>query len=148
MHMRNNAGQTLEDFRAPVKIKLALLWASLMFLYIYNDYFSLYTPGKIDDIAAGRIGSLGEATEPVMVGVSMLLAVPTLMIFLSVALAPPVSRRLNIMLGLAYTAIEALTLFGSRPFYQIVVALEIALTVLIVWCAWRWPKTGPIEIAE
>ena len=110
--MRNNAGRTLEDFRAPVKIKLALLWASLMFLYICNDYFSLYTPGKIDDIAAGRIGSLGEATEPVMVGVSMLLAVPALMIFLSVALAPPASRWLNIVLGLAYTAIEALTLRG------------------------------------
>jgi DNA-binding CsgD family transcriptional regulator len=31
---------------------LALLWVSLMFLYIYNDYFSLYTPGTIADMTA------------------------------------------------------------------------------------------------
>ena len=38
----------LQEFPVPVNIKLALLWASLMFLYIYNDYFSMYLPGVIE----------------------------------------------------------------------------------------------------
>ncbi len=143
--MSTDAKTKLEDFRAPTSIKLALLWASLMFLYIYNDYFSMYLPGTVDDMAAGRLGPLGAATEGVLVGVAIMLAIPALMIFLSAALRPWASRWLNVVVGLAYTGIEAVTLLGAPLFYQIVVVLEIALTVLIVWNALRWPKSAPAE---
>ena len=133
--------RSLEDLKAPVNLKLALMWTSLMFLYIYNDYFSLYLPRTIERISAGQMGPLGPATAPVLVGVSMMLAIPALMISLSV-LAPPIaSRWLNVLMGLAYTAIEVLTFNGPALFYKIVVGLEIVLTALIVWCALRWPKT-------
>ena len=134
------ARKQLETFRLPTNLKLALLWASLMSLYIYNDYFSMYLPGTIENMKAGRIGPLGEATDGVFVGVSMLLAIPALMIVLSGVLPPAINRTLNIMFGLAYTAVEALTFVGSRPFYQIVVAFEIAVTLTIVWSALRWPR--------
>jgi hypothetical protein len=51
-----------------------------------------------------------------------------------------VSRGINVALGLAYTAIEAMTLFGSPLFYKVVVIAEIMLTALIVWYALRWPR--------
>jgi hypothetical protein len=140
--MNKPHGRTLERFRAPTSLKLSLLWASLMSLYIYNDYFSLYLPGTIEDMSAGRLGPLGEATDTVLVSVAVILAIPALMIFLSTALAPVFSRWMNVLLGLAYTGIEILTFSGSRPFYQIVVALEIAVTLAIVVYALRWPKTG------
>jgi len=130
----------LENFKAPTSIKLSLLWASLMFLYIYNDYFSLYVPGTIAHMEAGRIGPLGPATESVLVGVAIMLALPSLMIVLSATLWPQVSRWLNIVLGVAYTGIEALTMIGSPLFYKIVVGFEIVLTLLIVWYALRWPR--------
>ena len=130
--------RTLETFRAPVSVKLALLWASLMFLYIYNDYFSMWLPGYIEKMSAGQIGIP-------LLAASILLAIPALMIFLSVALPPTISRWLNVLLGLAYTVIEALTFLGSSLFYQIVVGLEIAVTALIVLYALRWPKQVVIE---
>ena len=37
----------LEEYRAPTKVKLAALWASTMFCYVYGDYFGLYLPGKL-----------------------------------------------------------------------------------------------------
>ncbi len=92
-------------------------------------------------MAAGRLGPLGQASAGVLAGVSMMLAVPSLMISLSVSLPALISRWLNVALGLAYTAIEALTLPDSALFYRIVVVLEIVLTVLIVWYAVRWPRT-------
>jgi hypothetical protein len=92
--------RVLEDFRPPTKIRLALLWASLMFLYIYNDYFIMFTPGTIADMSAGRMGLLGKATDALMLGVSVFLAIPALMIFLSAALPPVMSRWLNVLLGL------------------------------------------------
>ena len=35
----------LHDPPVPVRAKLAAAWTSLMFLYIYLDYFALYKPG-------------------------------------------------------------------------------------------------------
>jgi len=130
----------LHRFRAPTGITLALAWASLMFLYIYNDYFSMYLPGVITNMSSGRMGPLGPATPRVLVGVSILLAIPALMILLSVALPAPASRSLNIVFGVTYTIVEVLTFLGPELFYRIVVALEIALTLFIVWCALRWPR--------
>ena len=137
--MREVRGE-LEDLKTPTGVKLALLWASVMFLYIYNDYFSLYTPGTVDGMAKGSLGPLGHATDSVLVGLAVMLAVPSLMIFLSAGLVPQVSRWLNVGLGLVYTAIEVLTLFGSPLFYEIVVIVEIVLTATIVAYALRWPR--------
>ena len=138
--MTNNVHGKLEDFKTPTNIKLALLWASVMFLYIYNDYFSMYTPGTIDSMAKGSLGPMGPASDAVLVGLALMLAVPSLMIFLSAGLAPWLSRALNIAFGIVYTAIEILTLFGSPLFYKVVVAAEIILTALIVVYAVRWPR--------
>jgi hypothetical protein len=135
----------LERFRAPNSVLLALAWASLMFLYIYNDYFSLYVPGTIDEMTAGRMGPLGPATPGVLVGVSTLLAIPSLMILLSVALPTTASRWLNLGFAVAYTVVEVLTLPGSPLFFQLVVVLEIALTSFIAWRALRWPKEAPAD---
>ncbi len=130
----------LEDVQVPVKIKLSLLWAALMGLYIYNDYFVLYLPGTIDGMSAGQMGPMGPATDLVLVGMSMMLAVPALMIFLSAVLPPPVNRWLNVVLGAVYTVLQALTMIGAAPFYQIVVVLEIMITLSIIWIALRWPR--------
>jgi hypothetical protein len=137
--------QMLETTQMPVRIKLSLLWASLMSLYIYNDYFSMYLPGTIEEMAAGKMGPLGEATEIILVAVAVILAIPAMMIFLSSALPSVVCRWLNVLLGIVYTAIELLTFSGSSLFYQIVVGLEILVTLLIVWYALRWPKQVAAE---
>ena len=130
----------LEHSRAPTNLKLALLWTSLMFLYIYNDYFGMYGSTTIANMQAGQMGPLGESTDQVMLGVSLMLAVPALMIALSVLLAPNVSRWLNVLLGVLYTFVEVMTLFGARLSYQALVVLEIAVTATIVWHALRWRR--------
>ncbi len=127
----------------PPGLNLSLLWAALMFLYIYNDYFSLYVPGTVAAMTAGSLGPLGPAKGAVMVGVSLMLALPALMIFLSAALPPPLSRWLNILLGAVYTAIEVMSLFGPPLFYRIIVVLEIVLTLLMIGYAIRWPRIAP-----
>ena len=48
--MSEIVSRKLEHHRTPINVKLALLWAALMFLYIYNDYFSMYTPGVIENM--------------------------------------------------------------------------------------------------
>jgi len=130
----------LKDFCVATPVKLALLWASLMSLYIYNDYFSMYMPGAIHAMSHGRMGPLGSATPPVMVAVAILLAIPAVMIFLSAALPPVWSKWLNVLVGAIYTIVEVLTFAGPQLFYRIVVAIEILITLSVVFYALRWPR--------
>ena len=138
MNETANTPHGLEDLKISVKIKLSALWASVMFCYIYADYFGLYRPGKLKAILSGDFFSL-PATQPVLLGASVMLAIPSLMIFLSVVLPPVFNRPLNIVTGAVYTAIIAKTMWGWA-FYIFYGVVEISLTLLVVWYAWRWPK--------
>lgn len=130
----------LENPIVNVKTKLSALWASVMFCYVYGDYFGLYGNGKLAEMMEGKIGPLGEATQGVLVGVSVMMAVPSVMVFLSLAMPPVLNRWLNLLLGLAYTAIMSMTMRGAPTFYVFMGAIEVLLTLLIVWHAWTWPR--------
>ncbi len=129
----------LEDFGVHVKHKLAALWAALMFCYIYGDYFGLYVPGKLRGMLAGD-GPIGAASQGTLVATSILLAIPGLMVFLCLVLPPRLNRWLNIVLALFYIVIMLLTMPGAWWFYIILGMVEIALGVLTIWYAWRWPR--------
>ena len=134
-----------EDFKVHVKLKLSALWAALMFCYIYGDYFGLYVPGKLAGVIAGK-GPIGPVSQSTLVATSVLLAVPGLMVFLSLVLTPRVNRALNIFFGLFYIVIMLLTLPGAWFFYILLGLIEIALGLLTVWYAWRWPRRSPAPV--
>jgi hypothetical protein len=137
-----SAGAVLDDVRIHVRIKLSALWMSVMLCYIYADYFELYVPGKLLAMQGGRIGPLGPATQGVLVGTAILMAIPSLMVFMSLALPSKASRLANIVLGGAYSVIvlAAISGGGAWRFYVLFGIVEIALTCLIVWYAWMWPR--------
>lgn len=137
----SKTGKTaLEDAKVNVKVKLSALWASVMFCYVYGDYFGLYGHGKLAEMMEGKIGPLGEATQGVLVGVSAMMAIPSVMVFLSLAMPPTPNRWLNLALGVAYTAIMLMTLRGAPAFYVFMGVIEVLLTLLIVRHAWTWPR--------
>jgi Family of unknown function (DUF6326) len=134
-----NAGTPLDDIKIHVRIKIAALWTSVMFCYIYADYFGLYIPGNLQKMIAGKMGPLGPTTQGVLLGKSLVMAIPSVMIFLSAALEPSISRWLNIIFGALYTAIILITMW-DWAFYVFFGVIEITLASLIVWYAWRWPR--------
>ena len=89
-------------------------------------------------IAAGM--ALGGVTQGVLLGMAAVMAVPSLMVFLSLVLPPRVNRWVNIVAGTAYTAIMIAAMKGGWHFYIFLGLIEITLTALIVWYAWTWPK--------
>ena len=131
---------SLDDIRIPVRLKLAGLWTSLMFCYLYGDYFGLYQPGKLQGMLDGRMDPLGPTTQMVLLGTSLMMAIPGLMVCLSLVLGPRTCRWTNIVLGLAYTLIMAVSMPGAWQFYLFLGGIEMLLTLAIVWHAWRWPR--------
>ncbi|MBD9375756.1 hypothetical protein IB228_00150 [Pseudoxanthomonas sp. PXM04] len=134
------AAPPLEDAKIPVKIKLSALWASLMLCFVYGDYFGLYVPGKLDNMIDGRMGPLGAVTQNVLVGTSIMMAIPALMVFLSLVMKPAISRWMNALLGLAYAVIMVMTMPGAWRFYQLLGVVEILLCLAIVGFALKWPR--------
>lgn len=130
----------LSDIKLHVRLKLSALWAALMFCYIYGDYFGLYVPGKLQDMLGGE-GPIGPASQGSLLGAALLLALPGLMVFLSLVMPPRVCRWLNVALGAFYTAVMLLTMPGAWWFYIILGLIEVALSLQIVVYAWRWPRS-------
>ena len=127
-----------EDVKINVKTKLSALWVALMLLYIYADIFSFYRPGHIEEMMSGRMGPF-PATQGMLLTASILMIIPAVMVFLSLALRLKVNRWANIIVGVLYTFVNIGNLIGGTWIYSKTFGvLEIALTFLIVWYAWKW----------
>lgn len=131
----------LDNPKVNIKIKLSLLWTSVVFCYLYGDYFELYVPEKVDGLLTG-INILDSPTKLLIA--SLVLAIPAVMIALSSLLSPKINKFLNIFFGILYTlmmlfiAINSLTPWYS--FYVFFAILESLITIAIVWFAWNWPE--------
>lgn len=141
MQKNNTRSGDFEDFKVNLKMKLSALWISLMFCYLYGDYFEYFLPGHISDMIDGKV----ILDNPVkLLAASILMVIPSLMVFMSLVLKPKVNRLTNIILGIFYTLVMLLTLSSSmslwRAFYIFLGVVEIAITVVIVWLAWKWPR--------
>ena len=132
--------RALEDIKVNVKLKLAALWASFMFLYIYVDYFHLYMPGKIGDILAGKV-FVFDITQTFLLVALASVTIPALMIFLSVALTAKVNRWTNIIVAAVYIPFTLFNLAGEAWMHMVFGAVvEVVLLLLIISYAWKWPK--------
>ena len=130
---------SFEDIKVHVRFKLFALWSSVMFFYIYGDYFELYQPGKLQEIIAGTM-PFGAISQGALLGMSAVMIIPSLMPFLSLILPAGANRRLNIVFGAVYSVIMMLVIRGGWHYYVLFGLIEITLTVLIIWYAWTWPK--------
>ncbi len=130
----------LEDIKVSVKLKLASLWASLMFLIIYLDYFHLYMPSKIADIQTGRV-FVFDITQGFLLAALALVTIPALMIFLSVALSAQVNRWANIIIAVVNIPCILFNLAGEAWIHMVVGAVvQVVLLCLIIRYAWKWPR--------
>src|SRR5215213_7938229 len=105
MHASRHATRELEDIKVPVKLKLAALWASVMFVYVYVDILGLFKPGFIEDILAGVVWEF-EITQTWALGALVLMTIPSLMVFLSLALPARANRWTNIVVASLYVVIS------------------------------------------
>ena len=136
----NNMTTEMEDIKVSLKLKLAAMWTSFMFLYTYVDHFHLYMPGKIEEILAGKVFTF-DITYVFLMAAMFFVAIPVLMIFLSVALPVKVNRWTNIIVATIFIPYMLFNLTGVAWLHMyFAAALEMILLCLIIRYAWKWPK--------
>lgn len=136
-----NAQQTeFEDIKVAVKVKLASLWTSLMFLIIYLDYFALYMPGTLENIQKEKV-FVFDLTQGFLLAALAVVTIPALMIFLSVALPAKVNRWTNIIIAAINIPSILFNLAGEAWVHMMMGAvIQVVLLCLIILYAWRWPR--------
>ena len=140
------AAGILEDRKVNVKVKLALLWVALMFLYVYNDIFSMYQPGHVADLFEGHLEGV-QFTQALLIGAAILMAFPSFMVLLSLILKARVNRIVNIVVGIFHILVLIGTQFVGESetwlYWRFNELLEAMFLVLIIWSAWKWPAIEP-----
>ena len=131
--------EVFEDFQINVKFKISALWIAVMFCYVYGDYIQIYVPGILAKAMQVKVTT---ETQWQFVAVAVLMAIPSVMVFLTLVLRPKVNRWLNILLCSAFIfMLVATNLTETWAFYLFLTAIEIVISMAIVWYAWQWPKT-------
>lgn len=130
----------LIDFNPGLKLKLASLWVSLMFLVIYIDYFHLYMPGSLSDLQRGKV-FVFDISQGFLLAALAAVLIPALMICISVLLPARANRLANIIAGALNIPLMLFNLAGEAWIHMVVgAAMEVTLLGLIIYYAWNWPR--------
>jgi hypothetical protein len=147
MTIRTNTPNLLDNPPIPVQAKLAAAWTSFMFLYIYVDYFALYKPGFLDDLLAGVVYEF-DITPTLLTIFLALIAIPALMVMLSMTLPARVNRATNLVVASLYIPVSVFNAVGESSswtyFYGLSIGLEVLLLAFILRSAWTWPRTPAV----
>jgi hypothetical protein len=146
MNTRDHKSMALRDAKIDVKIRLSALWVTLMLFYIYADILGFYTPGIIEGVVSGEVGDI-PITQGFLFGMAIWMALPSLMVFLSLVLKANASRWVNIGAAILSLAVLAATfLVGDISLrYTFQAIVEVLLLVAIIWQAWKWPQQQIVE---
>jgi hypothetical protein len=128
-----------QDYWINPRVKIAALWASMLFVFVYVDLFSLYRADIRADIAAGKMSafSIGQGF---LFGVTVYVVVPSLMVFLSLVLPVRVTRTANLVLAVLYAVTVVGGAVGEWNYYILGSLTEVALLAGVAYFAWTWPK--------
>lgn len=147
MNINKETASVLEDVKINMKLKLSALWVTLMLFYIYADILGFYTPGVIEKVMSGQVGGI-QITEGFLFVMAMWMAIPSVMVFLSLTLKANVNRWVNIIASIASLVVLGASFFAGEfsARYTLQAIVEGVLIVLIIWQSWNWPKQGNLEL--
>ncbi len=139
--MTNNSPTTtdLDETAVSVRIKIAGLWTSVLFVFAYVDIFALFRADVVNGVLAGKV-HIFAVDQTFLFLTTLYVTIPSLMIFLSLILAPKINRWANIVVAAVYAVTIAGSCVGETWIYFLFgSAVEVILLGFVIWYAWRHP---------
>lgn len=137
----------LEPAVVNVRIKISALWAAMLFVFAYVDLFSLYRADFRASIEAGEIGGF-TISQSFLMGTTLYVVIPSLMIFFSLVLRPRLNRFVNMALSLVYAVTITAGAAGEWSYYVAGSAVEVAILGAIAYLAWSWPTKSHVSALD
>ena len=116
------------------RILLAITWIALMLIFLLGDVLRIFaghfTPGEM----------AGQKIKPgMMLGISVLMLLPIMMVLLSVILPQEANRWTNIVLAGLWFLFNAIGIPSYEGAYdKFLLAVSLLVNVLTAWIAWNW----------
>lgn len=134
------------DYSVNPRIKIAALWTSMLFVYAYVDLFGLFRADVRADIEAGKVFvfTIGQG---VLLGMTVYVLIPILMLSLSLILPVKVARPANLVVPALYAVTVVGGAIGEWGYYLLGSLVEVALLAGIGYYAWTWPTTSVVVTA-
>jgi hypothetical protein len=121
------------------RIILSTSWIALMLTYLLGDVLRIFS----GDVHAGKMGKqLAKFTQPMWLGIAILMAIPIVMVILSLILPQPVNRWTNIIIASFFFLfnLAGLPTYPSA-FDRFLIVVGLGFNTLTAWYAWNWVGT-------
>jgi hypothetical protein len=119
-------------------MRLSVLWIFMAVALSAHSALSLMGPGAMEEIEAMAMG------PEMLFFMSLFSWVPLVMAFLSVTLKDVANRRVNLIMGAIFTVLNIAHFIEhlAQPSAHtiLLVGSTVAVTAVVVWYAWKWPR--------
>jgi hypothetical protein len=123
-----------------VRIVLSALWAARMLSSLQGDVMRFMQPGMLKEMIAGT--TKVPITNAMLLFMSIMMAGPIFMSFLSLTLKDKANRLTNLIVGMFFVVWELVFLiffYLQAPAYEIFWGIAyLVFAALVVWYAWKW----------
>jgi hypothetical protein len=123
---------------APLDTRIILsgLWVAVMLVYLLGDVLRIFS----GDYKSGEMGQqLTQFTQPMWLGIAILMVIPIIMVVLSLLLPQPVNRWANIIAAAFFFLFNIVGLPTYPSAYdKFLIVVSLVFNVLTVWYAWGW----------
>lgn len=115
------------------KIMLSATWVVVTLIYLYDDVLRICSGDFAKSMANLNFNQV------VWLGIAILMLIPILMVFLTLALPQPVSRWANIVVAVFFFLFNLLGLPTYPSFYdKFLLAVSLVFNGVTIWYAWKW----------
>ena len=137
-----NSNKKTARIMVDVRIILSALWVARMLSSLQGDSTRFHDPVALKELVAGTTEIT--VTNEMLLVMSIILAVPIFMSFLSLTLKDKANRWANLIIGVFFVVWELVFLifvYLQDPAYEIFWGIAyLVFAALVVWYAWKWPK--------
>ena len=115
------------------KIMLSATWVVVTLIYLYDDVLRICS----GDFAKSMTNM--NFNQGVWLGIAILMLMPILMVFFTLALPQPVSRWANIIVAVVLFLFNLVGLPNYPSLYdKFMLAVSLVFNVFTIWYAWKW----------
>lgn len=133
--------QTFDSSPVNIRVKISSLWSAILFVFVYVDLFGFFRADFRAEIESGEIAGF-TINETFLMAAVTYIALPSLMVFLTMVLPPAINRITNIVLPAVYAVTIVASAIGEWAYFIFGSVLELILLAVIAWFAWTWPRTN------
>jgi hypothetical protein len=117
-----------------VKIILSALWVAAELSYLYGDVLRIFS-GDAAKMFSGQV----QFTQAIWLGIAILMAIPVVMIIVSLTLPYPVNRWINIIAAIFFLGFNLLGLPTYPSAYdKFLLIVSMGFNIMTAWYAWNW----------